>query len=449
MNATWNKVKNQIRSELPKNTFSLWISPIKYLDNKDNAIILGCPNKFSRNWVLDNYHDLIQHKFKNLGATQLDFVFKVDRRKQKALPPFHSHDSKQLALPNVQTITNRSRLTLNKNFTFDRFIVGPSNEFAYSASNEFAHHDLWDYHSLLMLANTGLGKTHLSHAAGHAILQQNPRSRVFYITAEDFINEMVSSLKNNRIEDFKNRYRRSCDVLLLEEIHFLSGKKKTQVELGHTLDSLANDNKKIIFTSSLPPKDIPQMSKDLSSRLTSGLVTKIGKPDFETRVKILQNRTSEYNIIISEEIIHLLASRLKRDIRQLESALKCLKAKSEFLKVKIDSALAKDVLDCLVSSETTISPKDIMDLISKYYKLEPQLLRSKSRKKVYAYPRNIYIYLTRRYTDSTLEKIAETINRTHSTVLYSAELVEHKIKTDTKMRNHVNFLTQKIEDMQR
>jgi chromosomal replication initiator protein len=447
MIAVWEEIKKQIRSELPKNTFSLWISPITFLGTKDKSILLGCPNKFSRKWVMENYLGLIQDKLHKVSSGHLDLVLKSEVPKGKSLPSYEAPDPRQLTLPNIRANGRRGNLRFNKDFTFDRFIVGRSNEFAYSASNALANGDPCHYRTLLMLGNTGLGKTHLSQAVGHTILEQNPQTQVYYITAEDFTNEMVFSLKNNRIEEFKNRYRRRCDVLLLEEIHFLSGKEKTQMELEHTLDALGNKNKKIVFTSSLAPKDIPRMSGELSSRLTSGLVTTIRGPDYETRVKILTRKASEQGIALSKEIIHLLASSLKRDIRQMESALKCLKAKSELLKTKIDVDLAKDVLNCLVSGERSVTSEDIKMLVCKYYKVEPDMLRSKSRKKVYAHPRNMYTYLCRRYTDETLENIAKTINRSHSSVLYASELVEHKMKTDDKMRHQRYFFSQKIEDI--
>ena len=262
-------------------------------------------------------------------------------------------------------------------------------------------------------------------------------------------NEMISSLKHNRIEEFKDKYRRSCDVLLLEEVHFLSGKEKTQTELGYTLDALANENKKVIFTSFLAPKDIPRISKKLSSRLTSGLVTTIEGPDYDTRAKILMKKASEHKLVLSKEINRLIAGRLTRDIRQMESALKYLKAKSELLKAKIDIDMAKDAVNCLVSGETSITPEDIARLVSRYYKVDSEMLGSKSRKRHYAYPRNIYVSLCRQYTDETVENIAKTINRSHSTVLYASELVVHKMKTDTKMRRQVNFLGNKLENMKR
>ena len=217
--------------------------------------------------------------------------------------------------------------------------------------------DPCNYNSLLMLANTGLGKTHLSQAIGHRILEKNPSSRIFYMTAEDFTNEMISSLRTNRIEEFKKRYRRSCDVLLLEEVHFLGGKEKIQAELGYTLDALASDNKKLIFTSALPPKDIPRMSKELTSRLTSGLVTAIADPDYNTRVQILTEKASVYNVGLPEEVIHYLAKRLKQDIRQMESALKCLKARAELIGARIDMDLAKEVVSALVSGSVPLPLK--------------------------------------------------------------------------------------------
>jgi chromosomal replication initiator protein len=189
------------------------------------------------------------------------------------------------------------------------------------------------------------------------------------------------------------------------------------------------------------------MSGELSSRLTSGLVTAISGPDFDTRVKILTKKACEYHLVLSEQIIQYLASRLTRDIRQMESALKSLKARAELVKARIDLDLAKEVVNCLVSGEQAIGLDEIRELICRYYKIEPGVLQSKSRKKAHATPRNIYVYLCRRHTDETIQAIARTINRSHSTVLYASEIVGHKMKTDQKMRNQVDFLGQKLEKM--
>jgi chromosomal replication initiator protein len=442
MKAIWHDIKAQIRSELPKNTFSLWIAPITFLEKNDQAVILNCPNKFSRNWVMENYFDLIQEKLHKAGAAKVDLVYKAERPRHKVATRGCAPEPQQLALDNVLP---HDRVHLNTDFTFERFVVGRCNEFAYSASRALANGAALDYQSLLMLANTGLGKSHLSHAIGHSILHHNPRTRLYYMTAEDFTNEMVCSLKSNRIEAFKDKYRRCCDVLLLEEIHFLSGKHKTQLELGYTLDALANDNKSIILTSALAPKDIPRMSRELSSRLTSGLVTTIAGPDYDTRVKILTKKAAEHHLVLSEPIIQFLASRLSRDIRQMESALNCLKARAELVKARIDLDLAKEVVNCLVSGQDAIGLEEVRELVCRYYKVDPAILRSRSRKKVHATPRNIYVYLCRRHTDETIQAIARSINRSHSTVVYASELVEHKIKIDQKMRHQINFLHKKLE----
>jgi chromosomal replication initiator protein len=447
MSATWEAIKGRMSSALPKNSFSLWIDPITASEEKDKALVLGCPNKFSRNWVMENYLDLIKDNLSAAGAGHLDLVFKIQTLKRGGatahVPPRHE----QLTIPKLNIGPKRGRIPFHQGFTFDRFIVGRCNEFAYSASKALAHGCAADYRSLMMLANTGLGKTHLSQAIGNEILTKNPSTRVYYITAEDFANEMISALKGNSIEAFKNKYRRCCDVLLIDEVHFLSGKKKTQSELGYTLDALSNHDKKIIFTSSLAPKDMPSMSGELSSRLTSGLVTTIERPDYDTRVEIIKRKASEQGMVLSDEIVGLLAGRLKRDVRQMECALNYLKAKSELLKARIDLDMAKDVLNCLVSSENGIAPADVSKLVCRYYKVEKEKLCSKSRKKIYAHPRNIYVYLCRRYTDATLERIAKTVNRSHSAVLYATEVMERKSRTDRNIRHQLDFLGKRLEEM--
>jgi len=443
MATLWQEIKQDIRSVLPQKSFSLWIDPIVEMEAEDDRLILGCPNKFSSDWVKENYLPIIEEGLRNAGATHVDLIVKT----RAAAPTANNNDSRerdQLSFPEISPPKGPRILPFNNAFTFDRFVVGPPNEFAYSASKAFAH-SCCNYQTLLMLANTGLGKTHLSQAVGQEILQEQPDIRVNYITAEQFTNEMISALKNNTIEAFKDKYRRCCDVLLLDEVHFLNGKQKTQSELGHTLDALTNHRKKVIFTSSLPPKDMPRLSSELSSRLTSGLVAKIDRPDYETRVNILTRKASEHQIALSEEVIHLLAARLKRDIRQIESALHYLKAKSELFGVTIDKHLVKDVLNCLVAPEGSASMDDIKLLVCKYYKIEPESLSSKSRKKCHAQPRNIYAYLCRRYTDEPVEKIARSVGRTHSTILYASETIEKRLKTDLKLKNQVHFLSRKLE----
>jgi len=445
MKEIWEEIKNQMRAELPKNSFSLWISPLNFLERKNGTLVLGCPNRFSKNWVADNYKELIQEKLYKAGLGSLKLELKVQPRCPEKLLSPPSEVPQQLCLPNMGYRPTRGYIGLNRNFTFDRFVVGPCNEFAYSASKAMAQDFAWGYNTLLMLAGTGLGKSHLSQAMCHKILECFPHKKVYYITAEDFTNEMISCLRHNRIEEFKKKYRQACDVLLLEEIHFLSGKEKTQAELGHTLDALFNDKKKIIFTSSLPPKDIPSLSQDLTSRLTGGLVTTIESPDFDTRVKIIRKKASEMKLPLPDDVAELLADKLTKDIRQMESALNCLKAKSELLNEKVSKELAREALRYLTNSNDLIDLEGIRDLVCTYYKVSPEILGSKSRKKSHTHPRNIFIYLCRTFTEETLETISRAVNRSHSTVLYAYETIEKKIKAEARVRKEVEFLSRKIK----
>jgi chromosomal replication initiator protein len=451
MRGIWEQVKSQIKAAIPEKSFRLWIDSLMPQEKEDNTLVLGCPNKFSRNWISDNYMGMIKEGLDRTGngRCRLTLKVKAPEKKHPAAAAERPNGSKQLTLPNMPTRNRTGKGWLNREFTFDRFVVGECNEFAYSASKALATGDSQPYNPLFLLASTGLGKSHLSQAIGHTILTRDPKVRVSYITAEDFLNEMIFSLRNGRIDEFKNKYRRSCDVLLLEDVHFLGGKGRTQLELGYTLDALANEEKKIIFTSPLLPKDIPNLTKELSSRLTSGLITTLERPDHKTAVKILEKKSTEQGLSLPEEIIHLFAKHLNRDVRQMESALRCLKAKSELMKAKIDTDLAKEVLKCHVSEAESTTIEDIKRLVCKYFKIEPAMLRSKSRKKIYSYPRSIYVYFCRRYTEATLEEIGRSIERNHSTALYASEIIEHKMRVDNKVRNHVRFLRQKLESATR
>ncbi|HJX33539.1 MAG TPA: chromosomal replication initiator protein DnaA [Desulfatiglandales bacterium] len=447
MSSRWEKVKSHIRERLPENSFSLWINPITLLDESEDALVLSCPNKFSMNWIMDNYIGIMEEELGSMGNKNYKIMLEVRPPEKREVAPSPLQQSRQLILPNLGTNRMNGGRTFNKEFTFDRFVVGSCNEFAYSASKALAMGETWSYDSLYILANTGLGKSHLSQSIGHSILENNPDIRAYYITAEDFVNEMVFAIKNNRTEEFKKRYRRSCDVLILEEVHFLSGKEKTQQELGHTLDILANDGKKIIFTSVLLPKDIPNMSKELSSRLTSGIITTLEGPDYDTRIKIIEKKSSEQNLCLPDDIKQLFAKNLTRDIRQIESAIRCLRAKSELLKAKIDLSLAKEVIRCHVVDQNQVSIEGIKKIICQYFKVDPSALQSKSRKMIYSYPRNMYVYLCRNYSSATLEEIGSSVNRNHSTIVYSSEVIERKIRLDNRIKNQVNFLKEKIKEM--
>jgi chromosomal replication initiator protein len=449
MEIAWDQVKEVLKETMDEKSYTFWVKPLKLLDSPDeDTILFGCPNKFFQNWVQENYSSLLHRQFSRVGLDNHKIVFKVlpHRDLLDYRPHGNNGNGRQLLLPNMPAKIRAGERYLNKRFTFDSFVVGGCNEFAYSVSKALANNSHCPYSSLLLLAPTGLGKSHLSHAIGNSILTNDPSTKVLYITAEDFTNEMIFALKNNLIHQFKTKYRRSCDVLLLEELHFLGGKEKTQIELGYTLDALFNDGKRVIFTSSLPIEEIPNMKKMLASRLSCGVMTSIEKPGFQTRLEILCQKAHERNISLPDDVACYLAENVTQDIRQLEGTLVSLEAISFFLKKKIDLGLAKESLRRILPTKPVATIEDIQKIVCKYFKIEIKELKSKSRKKVIAYPRSTAIYLCRKYTDNSLESIGRSFNRNHSTILYDYEKIRKNINIDESMRKEVEFLCRKIED---
>jgi chromosomal replication initiator protein len=334
---------------------------------------------------------------------------------------------------------------LRKDFTFDQFVVGNNNDFAYSASLSLASKKNTPQNSLFLLSKTGMGKSHLSQAIGHHILSEHPLDRVYYITAEDFSNEMVHAFRHDSINKFKEKYRNQCDVLLLEDVHYLSGKERTQIELALTLDTLFEAGKKIIFSSCYLPVDIPKLNDKLRSRLAYGLISNIDPPNFRTRVRILQKKSKLNGHNLPVDVIHYLASELTEDVRQLESGLIGVTAKSALLGAPIDLRLAESVAKNIVHQQKNITIDSIKKLVCKYYSISIKDIVSSSRKQSIVRPRQIAIYLSRRYTDSPLQAIGRSFNRYHATALHSIKSVEKVLKENGPVQKQVKFLCKRIE----
>jgi chromosomal replication initiator protein len=296
-----------------------------------------------------------------------------------------------------------------------------------------------------LLSNTGLGKSHLSQAIGHHILSEHPNDRVFYITAEDFSNEMVRAYRNDCIDKFKGKYRNGCDVLLLEDVHHLSGKERTQIELALTLDFLFETEKRIIFSSCYLPGEIPKLNDKLRSRLLSGLISKIDPPNFRTRVRILQRKSVAKGFVIPEEVLHYLAAELTEDVRQLESGLIGVAAKSSLLGSPMNLSLAESVVKNIVRQHKRITIEAIKKLVCKYYNISVNDIVSRSRRQSFVRPRQIAIYLSRKYTDSPLQAIGRSFNRYHATALHSINAVELGLKGNSAIKKQVEFFRQKLE----
>ncbi len=445
MESIWNTVKSDIRGRIPGHFFRMWLEPLKFIRREADTVVLSCPNNFSRKRIWDLYREMIETELSRASGEPVRLSLEVvNGNGRPQLENLRFTLDPQRALP-ILNLCPYSGRYLRKEFTFDQFVVGENNDFAYTASLSMANRKSNVQNSLYLLSQTGMGKSHLSQAIGHHILHQFPGDRVFYITAEDFANEMVHSLRHGSIATFKEKYRQRCDVLLLEDIHFLSGKERTQVELALTLDTLFDAGKKLIFTSSYLPSDIPKMDDKLTSRFSSGLISSIESPDFRTRVRILKQKSRVQGYRIADEVIDYLADELQDNVRQLEGGLHSVCAKASLLGVPASRELAAGVVRNIASQKKRITIEVIKRLVCNHFKISTDEIASRSRKQSVVRPRQIAFYLARNYTDQPLQAIGKSFNRYHATVLHSIGIVERGIKENSAMQQQVDFFCKRLE----
>lgn len=442
MEAIWNSIKAAVKESIPEHCYTMWVEPIRYCRTDNGVMVLSAPNIFFRKRVQDHYGALIASELNKNSGEKSRYVIEVSEGKKTC--PGNRADNFQLPLPNENIQPHYGRF-LRKDFTFDHFVVGGNNEFAFSASLSLASKKNSQQNCLYLLSKTGMGKSHLSQAVGHHIISQYPSDRVYYITAEDFSNEMVQAYRNDSIDKFKGKYRKECDVLLLEDVHNLSGKERTQIELALTLDTLMDADKKIIFSSCYLPGDIPKLSDKLKSRFSYGIISNIEPPNFRTRVRILQKKLLVNGFAVPEDVIHYLASELTEDVRQLESGLIGVTARSSLLGIPIDIELAESVVKNIAQQRKNITIDVIKKLVCKHFNISLSDIASASRKQTFARPRQIAIYLSRRYTDSPLQTIGKSFNRYHATALHSIGIVERGMKENGSLRKQVEYFSHKLE----
>jgi len=442
MQSTWQDVKKILEAQIPGHSYRMWIEPLEPKSANGTQFVLAAPNFFSRKRVLDHYGATIEASLKKLTGKSVRLIVEITngaRRKRSSSP-----ERIQLKIPKIQVRPHSGR-TLRRDFTFDQFVVGSNNDFAYSASLSLASRRLGQQNSLFLLSRTGMGKSHLSQAIGHHILAEHPSDQVYYITAEDFTNEMIDAFRHDCVNAFKNKYRTGCDVLLLEDVHYLSGKERTQIELALTLDSLLESGKKIIFSSCNLPAAIPKLNDKLRSRLSSSLISEIDPPGFGTRVRILRKKAQIYGESVSDDVLQYLAGELTDDVRQLESGLVGITAKSSLLGMPIDLDLAGSVVKNIVRTKKNITIDVIKKLVCKEYRVSLSEVVSKSRRQCFVKPRQVAIYLSRKYTDSPLQAIGKSFKRYHATALHSIHAVEREMKLKGATSRQVEYLSKKLE----
>jgi len=442
---TWQAIKEKLQSDLSPEAYNLWIQPLECRQATSHSVELAGPDKFFCSWVADNYLTSIRQALTEIGMEAARVSFSVD---PSLAPQDEAKDqfpgaTRQLTLPTMAPKNTFVR-ALNPRYIFDEFVVGDCNEMAHSACHAMAHGDRSLGHCLFIASGTGLGKSHLTHAVAHQVLSANPGVRLNYLTAQQLTAEMVRAIQAKKMESFKEKYQ-SSDILLMEDIHTLSGKTKTQEELSMVLDILLETGKTVIFTGGRTPKDIRDIDPALRSRFTSGLVATISKPDLDTRIRITGKHAAGINLDLSEELTLYLAENMNGDIRQLKSAIVGIKAKANIRKSKPDLDMVKEVLATLVDRRQSITPEAIRDYMSELFKVSVSQLQSKSRKKQVTFPRQVSMYFSRKYTDCALSEIGKAFNRDHSTVVHSIKVITDAMMKNAGVKGQVELLDKKLK----
>jgi chromosomal replication initiator protein len=443
----WNEIKEILRYKLPEAVQQLWIEPLSCIRADESRIDLACPDKFFCSWIKENYQKVIEESLEQLGKTAVQIHFSVSS------PSLHeqtvsllqgSSNKEQLRLPAMPQ-ANSSVRNLHPRYTFEEFMVGESNLLAHSACQAIANGDTSFGSSLYINAGSGLGKSHLTHAVAHTITDHFPGTRLYYLTAQQFSSEMVSRIKSNSMDEFKNKYHNYCDVLLIEDVQSLVGKVKTQEELNEILDVLMKLGKRIILTGSSIPRELTKIDEGFRSRMSAGLISTINPPDLHTSRLIIRRKATNCNLNLEEELVEYLAQSIRGDIRKLESAIVGLKAKSSLLKRDPDIAMAREVVSEIIGNNQDLSAEFIRDFIARQFKISIRDIQSKSRKKTITFPRQISMYLARKYTEQGLAEIGKAFNRDHSTVLHSVRVISEAITRNGSIRGQVELLAKKLQ----
>lgn len=442
MELIWKTVKSAIKAHVPVHSYRMWIEPLNLKKGDGDQVVLTCPNPFFKKRIREHYGELIESLIDEISGAHHELCIDVSGRcnGQETKTPL----LRQLEIPTANARPHMGRL-LRKGFTFDQFVVGKNNDFAYCAALSMASKKISHQNTLLLFSKTGLGKSHLAQAVGHHILEEHPNERLYYVTAEDFTNEMVQAFRFGSVETFKKKYRDGCDVLLMEDVHYLTGKSRSQLELSLTLEFLIEANKKIIFSSCFLPAEIPKIDDKLRSCLASGLISTLDPPDFRTRVRILKKKCKANGYRMPGEVIEYLAGELTEDVRQLESGLIGVTARSSLLGSPINLELAQSVVKNIAHVRKHITVDAIKKFVCDQFKVQMSDVVSSSRKHCFVRPRQIAMYLCRKYTDSPLQAIGRSFNRYHATALHSIAAVEREMKVNPATKQQVEYLCRKVE----
>ena len=438
----WQAVLGEIELNLSKANFTTWFKNTFISSIEDDKVVICVPNTFTKAWLEKKYHQQIAEAIQNVNSKPVKQIFyKVETRKNSPMDDLLKKIKIKKEATNDEPITI-NQFGLNARYNFENFIVGKGNELAHAASQAVAANPGNAYNPLFIYGGVGLGKTHLLQAVGHEISKRT--NKILYITSEKFTNDYIHAVKNGRAKEFKDHYR-NVDLLLIDDIQFMAGKDGTQEEFFHTFNELHQTNKQIVLTCDRPPKSIPALEKRLLSRFEWGMIVDVSQPDIETRVAILEAKCREKNYSLDSEILYYIANNIQNNIRELEGALNRLIAFHEFNNSKPTIDSSRSVLGSIITSTKTksVTGKDIIGSVSKYFDVEIKDLTGKCRKKELVYPRQIIMFLMRRETNTSYPTIGQEIGgRDHTTAMHAFNKITKDMEENERIKQDIESVKQ-------
>jgi len=441
--SVWAQARKQLKSTLSKDVYDRWIAVIDAREVDDRTLKLLVPNDFYQTWLEENYFPLIRQAVCASAGAELDIQLDIDRsiasRVDAPTPPVPA----PAARPR-QPAAKEAAPTLNPKYTFESFIVGPSNNFAHAAALAVAQSPARAYNPLFIYGGVGLGKTHLMQAIGHYAVNKS-NARVCFISSEEFTNEYIDALQKKALVQFRRKYR-NCDILLIDDIHFLGGKERMQEEFFHTFNALFDSRKQIVLTSDRPASEIPSLEHRLVSRFEWGLVTELEAPDVETRIAILRKKAEQLNLSLTDEVLVYVAEHIRSNIRRLEGALIRVASYSSLTGRELTASTLEYLLRDTLDQEQREAPsiESIQRTVAEYYDIRFGDMTSKRRPQAIAFPRQVAMYLCRSLTQHSLPTIGNAFGRNHATVLHACRLVEDRIKGDQAFRQTISVINQRL-----
>src|SRR5580704_9860485 len=447
----WETVKCDFKSLFPEDVFQLWFEPIVCLGTSEDSITLGVPNDFASIWIHDNYLDLITQRLRLTAGRAVSVNLQKSEGAQRGMGSHRATDTASPAgRPKAASVRRTGRIdergpapgTLNVRNTFETFVVGSNNQMAHAAALAVAQAPAQAYNPLFIYGDTGLGKTHLMHAIGHAVLRSNPDSRVAYLSTEKFTNEFIQALQENSLTKFRQRYRHA-DVLLIDDVQFLAGKERIQEEFFHTFNDLFESGKQVVLSSDRRASEIQKIESRLVSRFEWGLPADIQAPDYETRLAILRSKAASLKCDVPEAVVTFIAQNITRNIRRLEGALIRVASHSALFSKPLDVTVAERLLhDMLMEqAQTLLTIETIQKRVADHFQIRHSDMTSKRRPNNIAIPRQVAMYLSRTLTKHSLQDIGDAFGgRDHGTVIHACKAVDNMMDQDAATRGSVDFL---------